>query len=912
MFNKKWIYKFDEIDFSISKFKKGSERSKLRALLGGNSLNLIEMISEKIPVPPGFTITTEACNYYLGSKGVLSNDMRDQIITAISYLEEKTGKDFGCGSNPLLLSVRSGTEYVIPGVIDTILNIGLNGDSLTGLLIQTNNKRFVYDSYGKFIQMFGNLVMGIPIEIFENEIISLKNRKSRKGDGEFTSEELMELINNFRSVFKREVQMEFPENPYDQLILSIEAVFKSWNCNKAVDYRNQFEIPHNSGNAANIVTMVFGNLDENSGIGTVTTRDTSTGEKSVAGSFFRKSQCYNDKDSSKKLDLKKMKTSMPVVYDELHNISQTLEHLFQDMQEIKFTVVNGKLWILQSCSGKRGAKAAVKIAVDLALEGIISKKEAVERVRPEEIDFFLHPQFPPESIENVKKSGKLSGYGLNVSPGAASGVIALDSYTAEKWSREKGEPIILVITETKPDDVAGIHASNGIVAIKGGRTSHAAIVARQFGKPAVVISNLEIDTDMRQISIDKKVLKEGDIISVDGTTGGIFGCELKTEELDFNDENLTTLLSWADDFRHLRVRVNADYPEDAKRAVKYGAEGIGLCRSEHMFFEKERLPLFQKLIMSDNKSEQRALLDELFIFQKDDFTSLFREMDDKPVNIRLIDPPLHEFLPNQTELIYEISDLKLRLKSSKDMNEFDRLFLLIKNKEKILKKIELLKEENPMLGMRGVRVGLHIPELSSMQVRAIFEAACIVHKEGIIVKPEIMIPYVTHVNELKSEKKQLEEVAREILSSKCMEIEYKFGTMIEVPRAALTTDEIAQHASFISFGTNDLTQTTFGISREDGEKGFLIEYMEKGILKENPFTVLDKDGVGALMKTSVTKGRNANKNLECGICGEHGGEPQSISFCHDIGLDYISCSPFRVPVARIAAAQAAIKKGNKA
>jgi pyruvate,orthophosphate dikinase len=581
------------------------------------------------------------------------------------------------------------------------------------------------------------------------------------------------------------------------------------------------------------------------------------------------------------------------------------------MQDVEFTIEKSKLWMLQTRDGKRTAQAAVRIAVEMVEEGLITRDEAVMRVTPEQVDFFLHPQFDRESIKAAKDAGEMLATGLNVSPGAAYGVVALDADTAETWAKDEGKDVIMVRPETKPDDVHGMLAANGILTSRGGRTSHAALVARQFGKPAVVgVSSLEIDMAKRQMSVKDQVIHEGDWISIDGTVGEVYAGKLNTMVPDINDPWLMKLLSWADEFRRLGVWANADYPPDAKRAREYGAEGIGLCRTEHMFFEAERLPFVQKMIMTDLPSERREALDALLPFQREDFAGLFRVMDGLPVIIRLIDPPLHEFLPFQADLMRDLTDLKIRLKDAANLQQINELLDEIKNKESILKRVESLHESNPMLGLRGVRLGIHIPELTTMQVRAIFEAACMVAKEGIDVHPEVMIPLTCHVNELRDQQLILEAEAKKVMQEQEIEPDYKFGTMIEIPRAALTADQIAEYASFISFGTNDLTQTTFGISRDDAEAGFLIEYMEKEILPENPFAVIDRDGVGLLMEMAVQKGRSVRPDLECGICGEHGGDPESIQLCHELGLTYVSCSPFRIPVARLAAAHAALRDKN--
>jgi len=638
------------------------------------------------------------------------------------------------------------------------------------------------------------------------------------------------------------------------------------------------------------------------------TRNGSTGEKHIEGDYLVNAQ-GEDVVAGTRLtnDILQLKDEMPAVYSEFEQISEKLEKHYREMQDVEFTIEKGKLWMLQTRDGKRTAQAAVRIAVDMAKEGLITREEAVLRVAPEQVDFFLHPQFSLEATQAARKKGQLLAYGLNVSPGAAIGVVALDADLAEEWAKD-GKEVIMVRPETKPDDVHGMLASQGILTSRGGRTSHAALVARQFGKPAVVgVSKLEIDMGKRQIIVKNSIIHEGDWISIDGTAGEVYLGKLKTVVPDIEDPYLMKILSWADSFRTLGVWANADYPDDASRARKYGAEGIGLCRTEHMFFDAERLPHIHKMIMTDLPIERREALDALLPFQRDDFAGLFRAMDGLPVITRLIDPPLHEFLPNHIDLMRELTDLKLRLQHAGTLEDVDNLLEQIRKKERILKRVESLREDNPMLGLRGVRLGIQIPELTIMQVRAIFEAACIVTKEGVEVHPEVMIPLTSHANELKVQREILESEAKKVMEEQGVEVDYKFGTMIEIPRAALTADQMAEYASFISFGTNDLTQTTFGISRDDAEAGFLIQYMEDGILPDNPFATIDIDGVGALMEIAIKKGRSVNPDLECGICGEHGGDPKSIALCHKLGLDYVSCSTFRVPIARLAAAHAALR-----
>jgi pyruvate,orthophosphate dikinase len=696
----------------------------------------------------------------------------------------------------------------------------------------------------------------------------------------------------------------------EQLRQGIEAVFKSWNGKRAVDYRNAAGIAHDLGTAVSIVTMVFGNMGSDCATGVAMTRNGSTGEPLIEGDYLINAQGEDVVAGIRKTeDLKQLEHAMPEAYGELEKIAATLESHYREMQDVEFTIEKGKLWMLQTRDGKRTAQAAVRIAVDMAKEERISRREAVLRVSPEQVDFFLHPQLDPRAAGAAQAEGRQVARGLNVSPGAAVGVVALDADLAETWSKKEGKQVIMVRPETKPDDVHGMLAAQGILTSRGGRTSHAALVARQFGKPAVVgVEAMKIDMQEREIEIGNQVIREGEWVSIDGTLGKLYVGQLPTIVPDIKDPWLMELLSWADEFRKLGVWANADYPQDARRAREYGAEGIGLCRTEHMFMETDRLPLVHQMIMADFPSQRREAIEALLPFQREDFSGLFRVMDGLPVIVRLIDPPLHEFLPGHEELMYELADLKIQLRSAATLSAMDKLIEQIAAKERIFKQVNVLREANPMLGLRGVRLGILIPELTSMQVRAIFEAACEVAKEGIDVHPEIMIPLTCHVNELKVQRRVLEAVAQKVMEEAGRQIDYKFGTMIEIPRAALTSHQIAEYAQFVSFGTNDLTQTTFGISRDDAEADFLIKYMEDGILPDNPFATIDEDGVGRLMEMAVREGRKVRPDMECGICGEHGGDPRSIALCHAMGLNYVSCSPFRVPIARLAAAHANLKE----
>ncbi len=905
---KKWVYLLDEVD-EVEAYV-GGDWEKVRGLLGGKGANMAEMVRIGIPVPPGFTATTEACNAYLASGGAFPKGMTEQMLEALKAIEEKTGKKFGDRKNPLLVSCRSGAKFSMPGMMDTVLNIGLNDKTAEGMIELTGDERFVFDSYRRLVQMFGHVVMEVPDEAFEDVITETRIKAGVETDAELSADDWRKMTEKFKAIFKQYAGRYFPTDPYEQFFMATEAVFRSWNGKRAVDYRNAAKISHDLGTAVNIVTMVFGNMGDDSATGVAMTRDGSTGKNRIEGDYLTNAQ-GEDVVAGIRLtkEIADLKAEMPQAYAEFETICKNLDTHYRDMQDVEFTIEKGKLWMLQTRDGKRTAQAAVRIAVEMVDEGLITPEEAVMRISPEQVDFFLHPQFDRDAVKALKARGDLLARGLNVSPGAAFGVVALDADIAEIWAKQENKKVIMVRPETRPDDVHGMLAAQGILTSRGGRTSHAALVARQFGKPAVVgVSEMKIDMVKRQLEVKGKIIKEGDWISIDGTVGELYGGKVDTMVPDIKDQWLMKLLSWADEFRRLGVWTNADYPVDAQRARDYGAEGIGLCRTEHMFFEAERLPFVQKMIMTDLPSERREALEALLPFQREDFAGLFRVMDGLPVIIRLIDPPLHEFLPNHIDLMRDLSDHKIRLKNAGTLEEIDTLLEKIEKEENILKRVVSLHESNPMLGLRGVRLGIHIPELTVMQVRAIFEAACTVAKEGIDVHPEVMIPLTSHVNELKIQRAVLEAEAKIVMQEQGIEPSYKFGTMIEIPRAALTCDQIAEYAAFISFGTNDLTQTTFGISRDDAEAGFLIEYMEKEILPENPFAVIDRDGVGLLMEIAVQKGRSVRPDLECGICGEHGGDPQSIQLCHELGLTYVSCSPFRIPVARLAAAHAALKE----
>jgi len=905
---KEWVYLFDELDQAFACV--GGNWEDVRGLLGGKGANLAEMTRIGLPVPPGFTVSTHACNAYLAVGMKFPEGMWEQELAALAEVEKKTGKKFGDPKNPLLISCRSGAKFSMPGMMDTVLNIGLNEETVKGMIEATGDTRFVYDSYRRLIQMFGSVVMGVPDEPFEDVITERRKNRGVKTDAELSAEDWKAVGERFKDIFRRYNRIDFPIDPYEQLRLATEAVFKSWNGKRAIDYRNAAKIPHDLGTAVNIQTMVFGNMGNDCATGVAMTRNATTGEKKIEGDYLINAQGEDVVAGIRATEpVENMARTMPDPWREFVGITQTLEKHYRNMQDVEFTVERGTLWMLQTRDGKRTAQAAVRIAVEMAEEGLISREEAVMRVTPEQVDFFLHPQFNTKSKKAAVAEGRLLAGGLNVSPGAAVGMVALDADLAASWAKKEGKKVIMVRPETKPDDVHGMLAAEGILTSRGGRTSHAALVARQFGKPAVVgVAALEIDMSQHIMTVGEQVVNEGDWVSIDGSTGEVFLGTLETMVPDISDPWLMRLLSWADDFRRLGVWANADYPADARRAREYGARGIGLCRTEHMFFEPERLPFVQKMIMTNQPTGRREALDALLPFQREDFIGLFRAMDGLPVIIRLIDPPLHEFLPGYETLMTGLADNKIRLMHARNMQEIDDLLHKIEEDEHVLRQVQALHEANPMLGLRGVRLGIMMPELTQMQVRAIFEAACQCAREGVDVHPEVMIPLICDVKELQVQREALETIATEVMEEQDITVDYKFGTMIEIPRAALTADEIANFAQFFSFGTNDLTQTTFGISRDDAEKGFLIDYIQRDILRENPFETIDEKGLAKLMGIGVELGRKTRPDLEVGICGEHGGDPKSIAICHKLGLNYVSCSPFRVPIARLAAAQAALRE----
>jgi len=906
----KWVYLFSEVDKAEKAV--GGDWENVRAFLGGKGANLAEMTRIGIPVPPGFTITTEACITYLKNNNEFPDGLWDQTLEAMKETEKQTGKKFGDPKNPLLVSSRSGAKFSMPGMMDTVLNIGMNDETTKGMVELTGDPRYVYDSYRRLVQMFGSVVLEIDDEEFEKILDEWKEKKGVELDTDLNAEDWQGITKEFQKVIKKHKGFDFPQDPYEQLRMSIEAVFGSWNGRRAINYRNAAGISHDLGTAVNIVTMVFGNMGDNSGTGVAFTRDPATGEKVLYGDYLINAQGEDVVAGIRNTSpIAALEKEMPKVYDQFNDICVKLEDHYKEMQDVEFTIETGKLWMLQTRDGKRTAKAAVRIAKEMVDEGLIDKEKAVLNVKPEQVDTLLHPQFVLEAKQRAEAEGKKFASGVNASPGAAVGRVYFDADTAEQKAKEEGQNVIMVRPFTKPDDVHGMLAAKGILTSEGGATSHAAVVARQFGIPCVVgASSVQINMEKRQFTAGDVVVKEGDYISVDGSSGEVFVGEIETSSPTLDEQTeLLTLLNWADEIaatkgirkapkgwpdKGLQVWANADYPQDARRARDYGAKGIGLCRTEHMFFEQERLPIVQKMILADSVEERQKALDKLLPYQRSDFDGLFEAMTGLPVIIRLIDPPLHEFMPDEHQLLEEV--IENRLKNKED-----------KAKEELLTSIQGMHESNPMMGLRGIRLSVMMPEIVGMQVRAIFEAAADVKLRGFEPKPEVMIPLTGHVNELKLIQPKMEEIAKKVMEEKGVDFAYKFGTMIEIPRAGLTADQVAEVAEFFSFGTNDLTQFTFGYSRDDAERNFLVKYVEDGILPTNPFQTIDRDGVGQLMKLTVEKGRSARIDLECGICGEHGGDPNSIEWCHLIGLNYVSCSPFRVPIARLAAAHAALK-----
>ncbi|WP_028775352.1 pyruvate, phosphate dikinase [Shimazuella kribbensis] len=874
-------------------FPEGTKEQKY--LLGGKGANLAEMTNAGLPVPFGFTITTESCLDYYRDGEVLSTDLLDQVYVALDELEQLSSKQFGSNVNPLLVSVRSGSVFSMPGMMDTILNLGLNDQTVVGLANLTQNPRFAYDSYRRFIQMFSNVVLGMDHYFFEEVIDEIKEKRGFTEDTELGAEDWQQVIQRYLKMVEAKTNSPFPQDPKIQLSQAIEAVFRSWNNTRAKIYRKINKIPDDLGTAVNIQLMVFGNLGDDSGTGVAFTRNPSTGERELYGEFLINAQGEDVVAGVRTPNpISDLKNQMPSIYKQFVELSSLLEEHYGDMQDIEFTVERGKLYILQTRSGKRTAQAAVKIAVDLVDEGKIKKEEALLRIDPDQMDQMLHPRIDP----NVTL--KVIAKGLPASPGAASGNIIFDADEAERLT-EKGEKVVLVRPETTPEDIHGILAAQGILTSRGGMTSHAAVVARGMGKACICgCDQLKIDLRAETVTIGDLTLQKGDQITIDGSTGQIIQGNVPLIDPNLSLE-FEQLLKWADEVRRLEVRANADNPTDATKAREFGAEGIGLCRTEHMFMEADRIPIVQQMILAENEEEQKDALAKLLPMQKEDFKGIFSAMNGLPVNIRLLDPPLHEFLPNMEELVVELTKMQVEKVNPQQYVA----------KEALLKKVRALHEFNPMLGHRGCRLGMTHPEIYEMQVEALFLAVIESKKAGITVIPEVMIPLVGHVQELKALRRMVINVGERIQQETRESFEYTIGTMIEVPRAALTAEEIAEQADFFSFGTNDLTQTTFGFSRDDAEGKFLHTYVEQKVLPENPFIVLDQAGVGSLIKMATVAGRRKKQGLKTGVCGEHGGEKSSIQFFHDTGLDYVSCSPFRVPIARLAAAHAELNNSVK-
>jgi len=927
----KWVYLFHE------------GNSEMRDLLGGKGAGLSEMTNAGLPVPAGFTITTEACNTYNEQDFTFPNGLWEQVQNALRFIETESGKTFGDAQNPLLVSVRSGAKFSMPGMMDTILNLGLNQETVRGLSDSTGNPQFAFDSYRRFIQMFSKVVLGLDANEFEKILTEKKRAGAAIQDADLTAEVLEQICHDFKALVLEQTGKPFEEDPQKQLAESIKAVFHSWNNQRAFDYRNYNNIPHDLGTAVNIVSMVFGNMGDDCGTGVAFTRNPATGDNELYGEFLTNAQGEDVVAGIRTPEsISALERSLPKIYQQFLEVGKRLETNYRDAQDLEFTVERGTLYMLQTRSAKRTARAAVKIAVDMVSEGLITKEEALQRVEPQQIEQLLLPRFDETAKENAERDGNLLTSGLNASPGAASGKVVFSADKAQALKEKIGN-IILVRPETSPDDVHGMLVSKGILTALGGATSHAAVVARGLGLPCVVgAGSLDVNESEGYFSVNGVTIRENEEISIDGTTGQVFRGLINTIDPDIEQEQeLQTLLSWADETRRLGVWVNADTPQDAERGLSLGAEGIGLCRTEHMFFAEERLPIMRKMILaaanateleeahatlkhqvdtnSARESQEVATaklkdlerqirtspavasyhesLNQLLEFQSQDFRDILKVMSGKPVIIRLLDPPLHEFLPNYEGLLEQVIELRIKQNDPETLAE----------SEKLLDAVNSMREVNPMLGLRGCRLGLMYSAINAMQVTAIFTAACDLVSQGIEVLPEVMIPLVGHVNELKIVRGDLEAIATHIQNERKIKVNYKFGTMIEVPRAALTAGEIAQYADFFSFGTNDLTQTTFGYSRDDAESKFLLKYVERGILPKNPFQTLDTDGVGKLMQGAVELGLQTQPSLEIGICGEHGGDPDSVAFCHTLGLNYVSCSPFRVPIARLAAAQAAIE-----
>lgn len=867
----------------VYSFNEGSK--EMKSLLGGKGANLAEMTKIGLPVPPGFTITTKACNDYYENNKTIKQEIIDQIEEKLSILEKDLNKKLGSEENPLLVSVRSGAVISMPGMMDTILNLGLNDKTVLALAKATDNERFAYDSYRRFIQMFSDVAMEVQKYKFENVLDRYKEENNFKFDTDLTTEHLKAIVEEYKNIYKKEVGEDFPQDPKKQLMLAVEAVFRSWNNPRAIVYRRLNDIDNNLGTAVNIQSMVFGNMGNTSGTGVAFTRDPATGDNKLLGEYLINAQGEDVVAGIRTPQpIDTLKEAMPEIYKQFIDTVKTLEHHYKDMQDVEFTIEKGRLFFLQTRNGKRTAASAINVAVDLVNEGLITKEEAIMRIEPKQLDQLLHPKFEDKALKEATVLTK----GLPASPGAGSGKIYFSAEDATKAS-QNGEKVILVRQETSPEDIEGMVCSEGILTARGGMTSHAAVVARGMGKCCVAgCGEIKVDEAAKEVRKDDLVLKEGDFISLDGSTGVVYLGDVAKVEATMTG-NFEKLMNWVDEIREIRVRTNADNPRDAKAAVDFGAEGIGLCRTEHMFFDEDRIPAVRKMILSNTVKDRVEALDRLLPMQQQDFVDIYKVMGDRPVNIRLLDPPLHEFLPHDDETINELA---------KDMN--------IDAKE-IKKRIVDLAEFNPMLGHRGCRLAVTYPEIAVMQTKAIINAAIEVNKEGLKVEPEIMIPLVGALNEFRNVKNTIVETANKIIEENNVNLKYTVGTMIEIPRACLIADEIAREADFFSFGTNDLTQMTFGYSRDDAGK-FLNEYVDKEILEKDPFQTLDQNGVGKLVKMAANLAREEKGDkIKLGICGEHGGDPASVEFCYKTGLNYVSCSPYRVPIARLAAAQATIK-----
>ncbi len=883
----KWVYLFEE----------GSGEDK--ALLGGKGAGLCEMTRAGLPVPPGLIVTTEACNAYYENDKNFPAGMWEQVKDGLQEIERKVGKRFGDAQNPLLVSVRSGAAFSMPGMMDTVLNLGLNEETVQGLASQTGDLRFALDAYRRFASLFGEIVMGVAHEKFEKVMDRFKAQTTGGLDTDLKTEDLREIIAAEKQIIIAE-QHAIPEDPYEQLRVAIAAVFNSWMGRRAIDYRRVNRIADSLGTAVNIQAMVFGNMGAGSGTGVAFTRNPATGEKKLYGEYLLNAQGEDVVAGIRTPHpIAELRKELPAVYEEFAANADLLERHYRDLQDVEFTIERGKLWMLQTRTGKRTGAAAVRVAVEMVHERLIDKSTAVQRVSPAQLDQLLHHTVDPKAEATVLATG------LPASPGAAQGQVVFSPDEAEELARE-GAMVVLVRQETSPDDFHGMVAAQAIVTARGGMTSHAAVVARGMGKTCVSgASALNVDYSQQQFTVEGRVIPKGEWITVDGSTGRVFLGRVPTIQPSLGPD-FYELMRWADEFRRLRVRANADTPKDAKVARQFGAEGIGLCRTEHMFFGDQRLAAMREMILAEGVGAREKALEKLLPLQRGDFVGIFREMVGLPVTIRLLDPPLHEFLPSVDDLLSELAELKLALRGADTLGNMDTLLDQIDERRRLLRQVMRIREANPMLGFRGCRLGLLFPEVTRMQCRAIFEAACEVQGEKKKIQLEIMVPLVSVSEELRQQAEQIHEVARQVMGDQGMTIEYKVGTMIELPRAALTADSIARHAEFFSFGTNDLTQTTYGLSRDDSSR-FLPNYVDRKIMPDDPFQVLDREGVGELVRIGSERGRSVKPDLKIGICGEHGGDPSSISFCHEIGLDYVSCSPYRVPVARLAAAQAALE-----